>query len=142
MKADSRLDKTLYCIGWCLIGFVLCIVIADRILKLPLEKHQLPCLFHSVTGFYCPGCGGTRAVKALLSFHILESMRYHPFVPYTAIVGGWFMVSQTIERLSQGKIRIALHYRDIYLWLAGAILLLNVLVKNILLAIWGVDLLY
>ena len=25
-----------------------------------------PCLFHLVTGAYCPGCGGTRALLALL----------------------------------------------------------------------------
>ena len=27
----------------------------------------IACPIHATTGFYCPGCGGTRAVKAVLS---------------------------------------------------------------------------
>lgn len=27
----------------------------------------VPCLFHETTGLHCPGCGSTRAVKALLA---------------------------------------------------------------------------
>ena len=99
-----------------------------------------PCLLHSATGLYCPGCGGTRAVKALLRGRLLLSLFYHPFVPYTAFVGGWFMLSQTIERLSRGKLRIGMHYRDLYLWLALAIVLVNCLAKNLVLILCGVAL--
>lgn len=44
-----------------------------------------PCLFHLLTGFYCPGCGGTRAIRLLLRGQFLKSMQYHPFVPYAAV---------------------------------------------------------
>ncbi|MBQ2106068.1 MAG: DUF2752 domain-containing protein, partial [Lachnospiraceae bacterium] len=27
---------------------------------------QMPCVVQELTGLYCPGCGGTRALKALL----------------------------------------------------------------------------
>ena len=47
-------------------------------------QGEIPCLFRLLTGLYCPGCGGTRAVKALLRGHIVQSFMYHPLVPYLA----------------------------------------------------------
>ena len=64
---------------------------------------------------------------------LLESFYLHPFVPYIAIVGGWFMISQTIERLSRGKIKIALNFRMVYVWIALALIFINVIYKNIVL---------
>lgn len=29
---------------------------------------------------YCPGCGGTRALHALLHLDILQSLKYNPFI--------------------------------------------------------------
>jgi len=38
-----------------------------------LFRQGIPCLFYCATGIYCPGCGGTRAVKYLLKGEILKS---------------------------------------------------------------------
>lgn len=141
MKTDKKLDTVMYIIGWCVIGLLLGIFTAHRLFFTLFEKYQIPCLFHTLTGYYCPGCGGTRAVKALFSLHFVDSFRYHPLVPYTAAVGGWFMVSQTIERVTGGKIRIGMHYRDCYLWIAAVLLVLHFLVVNLLLAVWHIDIL-
>jgi hypothetical protein len=35
----------------------------------------ISCPIHSLTGFFCPGCGGTRAVKALINGDI--SLAFH-----------------------------------------------------------------
>ena len=35
------------------------------------------CLFRRMTGFYCPGCGNTRSVLALLHGDIFTSLRYN-----------------------------------------------------------------
>ena len=37
----------------------------------------IPCLFHLITGFYCPGCGTTRLVFALLNGHVSEAYNYN-----------------------------------------------------------------
>ena len=65
----------------------------------------------------------------------------HPFVPYAALLSGWFMISQTIERVSGSRIRIALRFRDVYIWIALLLIVVNCLVKNLALFVWHVDLL-
>lgn len=47
-------------------------------------QGTIPCLFRILTGLYCPGCGGTRALKALLHGNLCLSFCYHPLVPYLA----------------------------------------------------------
>ncbi len=39
-----------------------------------------PCLFQSVTGLLCPGCGGMRGTHNLLHLHFAEAYHYNPFV--------------------------------------------------------------
>ena len=39
----------------------------------------LPCVFHRMTGLYCPGCGMTRAMHALVHFDLLRALRMNAF---------------------------------------------------------------
>ena len=96
---------------------------------------------HAYTGYYCPGCGGTRATFALLHGHLIRSFVLHPFVPYTAVFGGWFMLSQTLQRISRGRLHIGMHFRPLYMWLALAIIVVNCIVKNMLILFCGIHLL-
>ncbi len=88
-----------------------------------------------------PWLRGTRAVAALLRGDFAGSFICHPLVLYTAAVGGWFLASQTIERVSRHRIRIGMRYRDGYVWAALGIVVVNFVVKNLLLILWDVDLL-
>lgn len=133
MKKESAQDIYFYIIGWCGIALILIYLIVKNVFGFDIIDYSLPCTLYTWTGFYCPGCGGTRAVIALAKGQILESFYLHPFVPYAAIVGGWFMLSQTIERLSKGRIKIALHFRMIYVWIALALIAINVIYKNVML---------
>ena len=141
MKTNRKMDDACYITGWCVIGVFLFCKILSSTANLSVQRGFVPCLFHMITGSYCPGCGGTRAVTALLNGHLLQSFVFHPLVLYTAVIGGWFMLTQTIERISAGKCRIGLHYRNRYVWIAAGILVVNFLVKNMALLIWHVDLL-
>ena len=53
--------------------------------SLLVSLFHMPCIFHLLTGLYCPGCGGTRAVKYLLQGDWKNSLIYHPFVLYCVI---------------------------------------------------------
>jgi len=37
----------------------------------------LPCIWNMCTGLYCPGCGGTRAARALLHLDIAKAFHYN-----------------------------------------------------------------
>lgn len=38
------------------------------------------CVFHQATGLHCPGCGGTRAVRALARGYLLLAIRSNPML--------------------------------------------------------------
>jgi len=49
------------------------------------------CLFHTLTGFHCPGCGLTRCVHALLHGDLRQAAAYNAlallFLPVLAVCG-------------------------------------------------------
>ena len=139
-KIDKRVDGQFFVFGWAAIAVLLLVGVFVKVTGFNPLRLLGPCLLHALSGYYCPGCGGTRAVKFLLRGEIVKSFCYHPIVLYAVVLGGWFMISQTIERASRGKVRIGMHFREIYMWLALSIIIVNCLVKNMALLIWNVDL--
>lgn len=135
-------NKVLYHIGLAIL--ILTVLIVSLIYIFPINYQRLlpPCLFLKLTGIYCPGCGGTRSVQALLHGSILSSLRYNPIVFYGFIVYFWFMLSNTIETLSKHKIKIGMKYRDIYFWIGLGIVLVYCVFRNILLVVYKIDLNY
>jgi hypothetical protein len=48
---------------------------------LPPERFELyRCPIHSLTGLLCPGCGGTRALGALLDGRLQDAWHWNPLV--------------------------------------------------------------
>jgi hypothetical protein len=57
------------------LGFAILCALAVLFFFNPATHGFYPvCLFHVLTGFYCPGCGGTRAVYQLLHGHLLRAL--------------------------------------------------------------------
>ena len=50
-----------------------------------MTRQGFPCLFHLLTGLYCPGCGGTRAVRAMMAGNLGLSFQS---VSYTHLIMG------------------------------------------------------
>lgn len=88
-----------------------------------------PCNIYRLTGWYCLGCGGTRAVKALLHGRIISSFLYHPAVVYLAAWMVTFLLWQSVHYLSHGRIR-GFRYWNWQMWVAAGLFLLNFLIKN------------
>ena len=41
---------------------------------------SIPCLFHKLTNFYCPGCGITRMLFSIIRLDFYQAFRYNPLV--------------------------------------------------------------
>lgn len=81
----NQLDKIMYGFGFVILGGLFLALILHNTSVLSLQDAGFPCSFQQVTGYPCPGCGGTRAFFSLLSFDVISSFKFHPFVPYTAL---------------------------------------------------------
>lgn len=129
-------EDLLYYMGIVSIGVMCLVVLIAKRYSAILQKFSLPCAFRLATGFYCPGCGGTRAVKFFLSGHMIKSFIYHPLIPYLGIGGGIFMVSQTASRVTRGKIR-GMKFRNWYVYMMGIVILVHFFIKNFVLYFWN-----
>ena len=90
--------------------------------------HIFFCPFHALTGFYCPGCGGTRSMTALLHGHLLLALHENPAVPALLLMALLFYA----ERLAAffGK-TIRLLPRQNTFWIAaGCLHLLWAILRN------------
>lgn len=135
------IETALYITGWCLLGISAIAVFYLKASHIVLTEIFAPCILYTLTGVYCPGCGGTRSVLHLLTGHPLKCLIYHPLVFYAAVVGGWFMISQTVERISRHRLAIGMKFRDGFLWAALILVVINFILKNFFLFVLHIDLL-
>lgn len=131
-------EECLWRMGLVLIALVILIYGLSLLGWIPLKQLARPCLLHSAFGWYCPGCGGTRAVVAFFQGRFLTSFYDYPMVPYVLGLFFWFMVSHTLRHLTRGRVQ-GLRYRDWYLTVALILFFLGWLGKNVFYA-FGISL--
>ena len=68
------------------------------------------CIIYRTAGIWCPACGGTRAVLALLRGELMQSFLYHPIVPYSVLVYTAYLLEETRERVLRSSRRVPLRF--------------------------------
>jgi hypothetical protein len=71
----------------------------------------IPCIWRSLTGYPCPGCGLTRAFASISNLNIIESIRFNPkallftvIALLAVITPAWFShISGKFKRLFQSQ---------------------------------------
>lgn len=120
---------------------IMCIVTVPALLLgiwyLRFAREAIPqgmpgCVFQTVLGLYCPGCGGTRAFWALFRGDILKAIYYHPGAIYGVGLYLVYFISQSLMRISKGKLR-GMKFCPMYLYIMLGIIVLNFIVRNVLL---------
>lgn len=133
MKEQKCLEEELYQIGLgILAAAVLFLPFFVSVILPKLDLSRSSCVFFLLFGAYCPGCGGTRAVNALLHGHFLQSLWYHPLVLYGAVLYLSFMISWTMARFRVFGIKRGIAFRAGYLYAMVVIIAVNFIAKNLL----------
>jgi hypothetical protein len=105
-----------------------------------IMNGQMPCVFQELTGLYCPGCGGTRALKALLKGDVITSILYHPLILYVVFVAVLFAFSYLIYAKTKNP-KFRLHFDNKYAYIGIGIIVINFVIKNYYLMFEATDLL-
>ena len=59
-----------------------------------------PCLFHTATGLYCPGCGAGRALDALFHLRITDALQYNLLFTLSLPLAALFLIKWYISVVS------------------------------------------
>jgi len=90
-----------------------------------------PCYFKVITGYDCPGCGGTRSVHCLMHGDVVEAFRFNPLFVAGAPL---FLVVFGMARWWRGAVSRKVHFA---LWgSALAMVLVFWLVRNLAVFPW------
>lgn len=117
-------------------GIIFCVLF--WCFKFQIRFTLIPCYFHDWLHLYCFGCGGTRAIKALLNFQLVDAFMCNPLVIYGILlflyyyIGSWF-------RYFSHPWKKYFKYRK---WMENfsKVILIGVLVlRNVLLVFWQID---
>lgn len=130
---NRKLETQLYRWGCFFFLVVFSLTAIKRIFfpEFDIRDVMRPCAFYTLTGYYCPGCGGTRAVISLLHGRLLTAAVDFPMVIYCAAVYAWFMISHTIDRASRHRISIGMKYHPRWLYGSLVILAIHFIGKNV-----------
>lgn len=91
-------------VAWGLFGLVLLGLVTVHVID-PVSSPFAPsCAFHTVTGYHCPGCGGTRAMHALLHGQWRQAIAHHPLLPLVLGFGAWWLWRTIRPSTNPGKL--------------------------------------
>ena len=96
------------------------------------------CSFHDRLGIYCPGCGITRAVRSLMHFDILSSLKYNPCAIILLLIVAYYE-ARAIMSVVYADISVFLKSKAHPLIFFAATVIFVFLVRNILLFFFGID---
>lgn len=133
MKRQKCLEEELYQVGLVFLAVAVVFIPIFGLTILPrLNLTQSGCVVWVLFEAYCPGCGGTRAVNALLHGHFLQSLWYHPLVLYSVVLYCVFMASWTFAKFGLFGIKKGIDFRAGYLYGMLVIIAVNFVAKNLL----------
>lgn len=96
----------------------------------PLGEYMPRCIFRSITGLQCPGCGSQRFLHALLHGNVVEAVSYN-YLLVLAIPLIFFLLWLQYNRRKYSRI-YAKVYSPIFILSILAVIVLWTVIRNIL----------
>ena len=115
----GSVDKVLYELGLVALGIMIAAVLLYFCTGISVLRIKFPCMFYRITKLPCPGCGGTRSLRALVHGDILLSMYMYFPLCYVVLVYVIFMVRCFLYRhFGLSKSRDGAIVKYIYIFVA------------------------
>lgn len=130
-KQKENRNEIYYYLSFGITGVFL--LIASVFYKLFISHYIIipECMIYRVTDIYCPACGGSRAVIALLEGRIIDSLHYHPLVLYSVCLWCIYIGINGAIYLYTRKKEKMLHFSRNYILFGLLLLIINFVLKNI-----------
>lgn len=131
---DNRMEKesfsrNCYYVCMAVIGYALAGYFVLRFFHINTARLFLPCRLYERTGYYCMGCGGTRALKEFFQGHFVRSFVYHPAVDVGMGFLAVFLPSWTLHFFTRGQVRGML-IKPVYFYILAGIVIVQWGIKN------------
>lgn len=95
------------------------------------EGSGIPCVFHQITGFYCSGCGASRALRSVLHFDFYQALRYNAVFTLALPLAGIYAGALVISFIRFGEDRISRRIPIKLVWWLIAVFFLFGILRNI-----------
>lgn len=99
---------------------------------------EIKCAVKEAFGFYCPGCGGSRSLKAFLKLDFINSFILYPAIPVSAVLVLSYDIRLLLSVIKR-DMRYTSNYKFYPFLLIPIVIILNYAIKNLLLY-FGIDL--
>lgn len=118
-----------------LITYILIILLIILYFSLLKNYFAIPtCPIYTHFGFYCPACGGTRAIISLLKFDVFSSILYNPIVVYTFLISTLYIITESINIYFNKNINI---HSKLLLQIGLFILFVNFITQNVFILLFN-----
>ena len=87
------------------------------------EGAGIPCMFYQLTGFYCSGCGASRALRSVLHLDFYQALRYNAIFTICLPLFAVYFTSLSASYIRFGKDRVSekISMKIIYIFVAIAL---------------------
>ncbi len=95
------------------------------------EGAGIPCIFYQITGFYCSGCGSSRALRSIIHFDFYRALRYNAIFtlafPFLAV----YFIALAVGYVKFGKDKISGKIPMAIVWIFITTALIYGILRNI-----------
>ena len=117
-----------------IINTVILLIVTFMFIVLFVLKIEIPCMFKSILGISCPGCGMTRAIGEILKLNLIGALKYNIFSVFMFIFILLSCVFILIDIFKNSNKYLTFMNRILnkYLYLFILILVIMFLINNII----------
>lgn len=116
-----------------IINIIILVIIVILFVILFVLKIEIPCMFKSILGISCPGCGMTRAINEIIHLRFIEAFKLNilsiPLVIFGVI--SFFVITYDIIRNSNAFIQFVNKIFTKFWYIFIILIIFSMVINNI-----------